>query len=166
MVVGLGIDIVNKDRIARLLGIYGKKFVDRIFSIQELNNDRIKEIIRNDTSYYDFCDRKSKNHDRVVSYVAKRFAAKEAVAKAIGCGIGKLSFKDIHVFNDNRGKPVVPINAAIITALFHNESVKGAMERFGDISQNVFDGQRISINVSISDEKDNAVCMVIIEYIK
>ncbi len=50
-----------------------------------------------------------KNYDRQVEYIAGRFAAKEAYSKAMGTGIGQLSFKDIEVLNDKLGKPYINI---------------------------------------------------------
>ncbi len=45
--------------------------------------------------------------NRRVEYIAGRFAAKEAFAKAVGTGIGRLSFQDIEVLNDSNGAPVL-----------------------------------------------------------
>ncbi len=77
----LGIDIVSIDKIDKLIKKYKDKFLRRIF-----NEDEINYI-------------KSKNY-RAQS-VAGLFAAKEAISKAEETGIGKLSFKDIHIFHKN-----------------------------------------------------------------
>jgi holo-[acyl-carrier protein] synthase len=85
MIIGIGCDIVDIRRIKRLIKQYKNKFLDRVFT-----KDEIKLAI--DTHNY--------------SYFAKRFAAKEAYAKATRYGIGgKLSFKSIEIFNDDKRAP-------------------------------------------------------------
>ena len=83
-ILGIGIDIVKNQRIAKL--IKNKKFLQRIYSNEEL-----------------IFSRKRKNRN---DFFAKRYAAKESFSKALGTGIrGKLSFKDIVISNDKFGKP-------------------------------------------------------------
>ncbi len=86
-VYSIGIDIVEIDRIEKLLENYSDKFLKRIFTVHEI----------------DYCSRK-KNRG---SYAA-RFATKEAVFKATGYGLGKgITWKDVEVTNDEKGKPEV-----------------------------------------------------------
>lgn len=71
-------------------------------------------------------------------YLAKRFAAKEAIAKCLGCGIGvRLSFQDIHIERNSAGAPVVELN---------ERALRVAAE---------LGGSRVLL--SISDERDYAV---------
>ena len=80
MIIGIGTDIVDIRRIEKLIEESGEKFLARIFNEEERGED---------TAHY-----------------AKRFAAKEAIAKALGTGIGsKVSFKDIVITNDENGAP-------------------------------------------------------------
>jgi holo-[acyl-carrier protein] synthase len=85
MIVGIGTDIIEVERIARLLS-EKKKFKDRIFTQKEI----------------EYCDGKI-NH---VQNYAARFAVKEALLKAIGTGWREgVAFKEIEVVNDKKGKP-------------------------------------------------------------
>ncbi|MFI8688453.1 holo-ACP synthase [Rossellomorea sp. NPDC077527] len=87
MIKGIGMDIVEIGRIQELLE-RKTKFVSRILTDRE------------EDAFY------SLNERRRVEFVAGRFAAKEAYAKANGTGIGKeLSFRDIEISKDERGKP-------------------------------------------------------------
>jgi holo-[acyl-carrier protein] synthase len=91
MVIGIGTDIVQIDRIAKVLERQSDKFTQRILTPTEQ-----QEFARLDNS---------------VAYLAKRFAAKEAVAKALGTGIGHgVSFQDINVINDDKGAPAISLS--------------------------------------------------------
>jgi holo-[acyl-carrier protein] synthase len=86
MIVGIGTDIVHIPRILGLLDKHGDKFAERILSDNELNH--FKHAIK------------------PAAYLAKRFAAKEATAKAMGTGFRDgLSLRHIAVENDVLGKP-------------------------------------------------------------
>ena len=79
MIFGIGCDIVSIDRIQSTLDKFKDKFLNRVFTEQEIRLSR------------------SANS---VFYYAKRFSAKEAYAKAAGCGIGKkINFQDIEVIS-------------------------------------------------------------------
>jgi holo-[acyl-carrier protein] synthase len=91
-ILGIGVDIVENSRIAKLLK--NKLFIKRIFSNSEI---LIANKIKDKKSYY-----------------AKRFAAKEAFAKSIGTGFrNNLSYNDISIDNDKLGKPSFVINKKI-----------------------------------------------------
>ena len=82
--LGIGIDIVDNKRIKS--SIKNNKFINRTFGKKEI-----------------FSSKKTNNK---TNYLSKRFAAKEALAKALGTGFrGGLNFKDIQILNDKRGKP-------------------------------------------------------------
>ena len=79
----VGVDLSEVDRIEKLLQRYGPRFSERIFTEREQA----------------YC------HGRITS-LAGRYAIKEAVAKALGTGIGEfVTWKDIEVVNDEHGKP-------------------------------------------------------------
>ncbi len=89
MIKGIGVDLVEIDRIK---GSSLKSLMNRVLTVDE------KKI-------YD----QFKNDQRKFEFLAGRFASKEAYSKALGTGIGKISFQDIEVLNDNLGKPYVNI---------------------------------------------------------
>ena len=90
-IFGVGIDIVEIQRIKETYSRYGERFARKILSNSELRN------------FY--------NNKNKISFLAKRFAAKEAVGKALGVGIKNGSIlKNIEIKNDLSGKPFVNIN--------------------------------------------------------
>ncbi|MDP4086410.1 MAG: holo-ACP synthase [Bacillota bacterium] len=89
MIKGIGIDIIELPRVREMIAKQ-KRFIDRILTEKE------KE------TYQALSD------SRRVEFLGGRFAAKEAFSKANGTGIGKeLSFLDIEIDTDERGKPFV-----------------------------------------------------------
>ena len=82
MTVAVGVDIIEVARIEQSLGRLGTRFLDRIFTAREQT----------------YCE------GRAIS-LAGRFAVKEAVAKALGTGIGDVGWRDIEVINDEQGRP-------------------------------------------------------------
>ncbi len=95
---GLGNDIIEISRIRQSIERHGAHFLDRLFSQQE----------------QDFCYK----YADPVPHFAGRFAAKEAIAKALGTGFGEhLAWHDIEIINDQLGKPIVHLSAALKTKL-------------------------------------------------
>mgnify|MGYP001179502631 CR=1 FL=1 len=92
MICGIGLDIIELDRIRKNI-LRNNRFAERILTDKERN------------FFYAL-----QNENRRVEYAAGRFAAKEAFAKALGTGIGKLSFQHIEVLSDKNGAP--SLNAA------------------------------------------------------
>lgn len=92
MIIGIGTDVVQIPRIERLLRLYEERFIRRLLSEVEINKMSLLS--------------KSQHSN----FLAKRFAAKEAISKALGTGIGRsFAFRDISVLNDSLGKPFVSI---------------------------------------------------------
>ena len=88
MISGIGTDIVEVARIQAMLDEYENHFLENIFTDRE-----IKEAGR----------RKNK-----AQYFAGRWAGKEALAKALGCGFGEMcEWKDISILNAENGKPLI-----------------------------------------------------------
>ncbi len=126
-IIGIGIDIIENKRIKNSLK--NLKFKKRIYSNKELAQSSF-----------------SKNK---VSFFSKRFAAKEAFAKAIGTGFrDNLNFKDIEIVNDKMGKP------------YYLKSKK-----ISKIIQEKFNIKRYNCFLSISDEKDYSTAFTIIQSI-
>lgn len=94
MILGIGHDITDIARIQRILeGPAGERFVNRILTPSERGH--IASFGGEGAAFA-----------RTVQYVAGRFAAKEAVVKAIGCGLGRVAgFQDIEIAPDQSGKP-------------------------------------------------------------
>ena len=87
MILGIGIDICDINRLSKTLERYEKRFEERCFTDLE---------------------RKNANGLLVKNCYAKRFAAKEAASKALGTGINKgVSWKQIEVENLKSGKPII-----------------------------------------------------------
>lgn len=89
MISGIGIDIIELQRIQKAV-LRNKRFIDRILT----NNEKAR--------YISF-----KKEQRKLEFLAGRFAAKEAFAKATGKGIGKLSFQHIEILPGPEGAPTL-----------------------------------------------------------
>lgn len=124
MIYGIGTDIVNIKRVEYILNKNKTAFIKRILSEHE------QALFA--------------NKGDSASYCAKRFAAKEAFAKALGTGIGNIvGFQDLSVYNNEQGKPYfVPSEKLRLYLL--DKNIKQA-------------------HLSISDEKTNAVAFVVLE---
>jgi holo-[acyl-carrier protein] synthase len=126
-ILGIGVDIIQNKRIKA--SIRNHKFKDRIFSSKELKL----------SSY-------SKNK---IGFFSKRFAAKEAFAKALGTGFrNNLNFKDIEIMNDKLGKPYYA-KTKKITKIIRKE----------------FRVKNFNCFLSISDEKEYSTAFAIIEMV-
>ena len=124
-ILGVGTDIIDNRRIKFL--IKKKLFISRTFSVSEINN--------------------SKKNSNKINYFAKRFAAKESFAKAVGTGFRKsLNFKDIEILNEKNGKPYFLITNKIDKIIFREFKVK-----------------KYKLLLSISDEKDYSVAFTILQ---
>ncbi len=86
-IIGMGVDIIEVRRLRGAIEKWGQGFLQRVFTKRELNN--------------------AKNHSSLYQHLAGRFAAKEAVFKALG-DTG-LNWKDGQILNDKRGKPYCAI---------------------------------------------------------
>ena len=94
MNISSGIDLIEISRIEKALERHGDRFLKKIFSYTEL------ERLQN------FQDRKP-NPRLIAAEVAARFAAKEACSKALGTGIGPVSWVEMEVLNERSGKPTL-----------------------------------------------------------
>lgn len=121
MIFGIGTDIVKVARMQKNLTRFGEKFARRILTDDELN---------------DFVRQVHKAH-----FLAKRFAAKEAAAKAMGIGFSQgLSLRQIGVAHDALGKPLLAFS--------------------GFAAEFVRERGITSVHVSLADEEDHAVAFV------
>ena len=94
MIYGIGIDVIQPHRVARLLEKYGERFVNRVLTPQERSR-----YVRS---------------AHPVLFLANRFAAKEAFSKAMGTGFRyPVTLQCISVVQNNAGKPGFSFNAAL-----------------------------------------------------
>jgi holo-[acyl-carrier protein] synthase len=123
MTIAIGTDIVEIQRIANVFERQGDKFVQRILTESEIAEYQAR--------------------GNSVAFLAKRFAAKEAIAKALGTGIGRgISFQHMIVSNNSEGVPQVELQA-------------NAAERLKQLG-----GSKVLL--SLSDEKNYALAFVAI----
>lgn len=98
--LGLGHDILELDRIESSFQRYGERLLARILT------DREKA----------YCLK----HTDPLPHIAGRFCAKEALAKALGTGIGKeLAWHDLEILNDPKGKPIVFLSEKVCLHFNH-----------------------------------------------
>lgn len=124
MIFGIGTDLVEYARIEKVFAQYGERFAERILSKAELEQ--------------------FKSHQNQARFLAKRFAAKEAFAKAVGTGIrGPVSLQRITITNDELGKP----------GFSWDERLHEHLTQLGVKHH----------HLSISDERDMIVAFVVLE---
>ena len=118
--------------------------------VDSIENSRIKKSIESQK----FINRiftideisKSKKINNKISFFSKRFAAKEAFSKALGTGFrNHLNFKDISITNDKYGKPSIKIS-----------------NKLQNFFKKQFRTKKVSIHLSISDEKKHSIAFVIL----
>ena len=127
-IFGIGVDIVENNRFKKLFE--NKNFINRICSQKE------KVALRN---------KKNK-----ISFLAKRFSAKEAFVKSLGSGFrDNLCFRDISILNDKKGKPY----------FLFNRKLKEILKKKYNL--NVF-----KAHLSLSDERKHSVSYVVLQKIK
>jgi holo-[acyl-carrier protein] synthase len=94
MIYGIGTDLVEVNRIEKIIQRWGERFTEKVYS-------------RNEIAY---CTRKA----YPAIHYAARFAAKESLLKSLGIGLGMgVSLKDIEVINDAKGNPQLKMNERI-----------------------------------------------------
>ena len=120
MILGIGTDLLEIDRIKSVYLKHGKRFIERILTANEKTE--------------------AKSRSDIVNYLAKQFAAKESISKALGVGIGKLGFQDMEILRNASGQPLVTIS-------------KKAQEQFS-ISR---------IHISLSDTQSHVLAFCAIE---
>ena len=128
MIYGIGTDICKIPRIEAALERHGDRFAKKILGPQEMAK---------------YLARKAKNPVRGIRFVATRFAAKEAFAKAIGLGIRMpMTWPAAQMLNHPSGKPMIVCS--------------GVLKEF-------MDKNKLTAQVTVSDEEDYAVAFVIVE---
>jgi holo-[acyl-carrier protein] synthase len=113
-----GVDIIELDRVADVLARHGDRFLNRIYTADEIAHCRGR-----------------------ISELAARFAAKEAVMKALGTGVRGVGWRDIEILPNRRGKPLI---------FLYNRGAARA-ERI----------QLRGLEVSLTHSRDYAIAMVV-----
>ncbi len=130
MIYGIGTDLVEIERIAAAFDRFGDRFAQRILGAQELERFNL---------------RRARSARRGITYLATRFAAKEAVSKAIGLGLrSPMSWRAVEIVNTRSGKP--------------QAVASGALAEF-------LRARRLRLSVSVSDEQTMALAFVVAEVI-
>ena len=128
MIYGVGTDICDVRRIALTLARRGERFAQKVLGPHEM------EVFR---------ARRAKVEARGVSYLATRFSAKEAFAKAIGLGMRTpMTWRDCEIVKAPSGKPQIRLHGALAAW---------------------FDARGLQAHVSVSDETDYAASFVVVE---
>ena len=128
MIYGIGTDICDVRRIAATFARRGERFAQRVLGPSEI------EVFR---------ARGARIASRGISYLATRFSAKEAFAKAIGMGMRMpMTWRDCEIVNAASGKPQIRLHGALAAW---------------------FEARALHAQVSLSDETDYAVSFVVIE---
>ena len=121
MVIGIGIDIIEIDRIKTSIETYGNRFLSKIYTPIEI----------------DYCNSKANKFQ----HYAARFAAKEAIYKALATGWQKdLHWQDIEIINQPTGMPVA--------------SLKGKLKKFLS--------NKMDLKISLSHSNNYVTCVAII----
>ena len=124
-ILGIGVDIIQNKRFKKL--IHNKNFIKRTFGKNEVNL--------------------SKKINNKVNFFAKRFAAKESLAKSLGTGFrDDLNFQDIEIYNNKLGKPYFSNSKKINNLIIKKFKIK-----------------KYNLFLSISDEKDYSIAFTILQ---
>jgi holo-[acyl-carrier protein] synthase len=128
VIVGIGTDLIEIERIEAAVGRHGDRFVQRILGPEELQR---------------YAQRCARSQRRGIAFLATRFAAKEAISKALGLGMRMpMTWRSAEVVNQPGGKPVVQLH--------------GALKAFAE-------SRKLRLHVSLTDERSMAMAYAIAE---
>jgi holo-[acyl-carrier protein] synthase len=124
MIYGIGVDLVDIRRIARAIQRWRERFINRVYTAREINLSR--------------------HSPRLASFLALRFAAKEAFSKAMGLGMRRgIRWRDIEIVHNASGRPELSLRGEALR-ICQNEGIGGWY-------------------VSLSDDGDYGVAVVVLE---
>jgi holo-[acyl-carrier protein] synthase len=130
VIYGVGTDLVEIGRVAAAVDRFGERFVDRILGPQEK--------LRYEA-------RRARSSSRGLAFLATRFAAKEAVSKAIGLGLrSPMTWRAVEIVNAASGQPRLVAHGALAEFL---------------------QARRLRLSVSVTDEQTMAMAFVIAEVV-
>lgn len=129
MIFGIGVDLIEIDRIRAADARHGDRFARRILGAREFER---------------YQARRARSDQRGLVFLATRFAAKEAISKALGLGMrSPMSWRAVEIINDASGRPIAFVAGA-------------ELRRF-------VEHRRLKLHVSLSDERQFAVAYAIAE---
>ena len=128
MIYGIGTDIVEIGRIAAAQGRFGERFVERVLGPQERARHQA---------------RAQRSAQRGLAFLATRFAAKEAISKALGLGMRTpMNWRAIEIVNAPSGQPIAVANGALAGFLAE---------------------RRLRLHISVTDERELAMAYAVAE---
>lgn len=131
MIAGIGCDITHTQRFLKIIPVFKKSMSQHILSDEEYAELQAKDA----------------NDEQISRFLAKRFAAKEALVKALGTGFSDgIYMKDITIRHDEYGRPYFSLE---------NKTLQKLLEKVNQ--------QDFKIHLSISDDNQTAMAYVIIE---
>ncbi len=131
MIFGVGTDILRIERVRQVLHRHGDRFAQRILGPEEF------EIYRR---------RADRRAERGVTFLATRFAAKEAFSKAIGLGMRHpMTWRAAQILKERSGKPILVTSGALATWMAE---------------------RNLKTHISVTDEADTVVAFAVVERIE
>jgi holo-[acyl-carrier protein] synthase len=131
MIIGIGIDLVDSRRIAKLMEKHEPRFLEKYYTAKEI----------------EYFNSIQNTENRILS-IAKRFAAKEACAKALGTGFrDNIAMNSMEIEKDSLGKPLLRLHGGALAYL----------------EKKLSQGKNYQIHLSLTDEPPYAQAQVIIE---
>jgi holo-[acyl-carrier protein] synthase len=128
MIYGIGVDLIEIPRIEAAYARFGERFAQRILTERELER---------------YHARRARSDARGIAFLATRFAAKEAISKALGLGMRTpMTWRAVEVINDQSGRPLA----------FANGDLRAYMQR-----------RHLRLHVSLTDERSMATAYAIAE---
>ena len=134
MIRGIGCDVVEVARVKEVIHRHGEKFAERI-------------LTENEWPLYE--KRKALSADHAMAFIASRWAAKEAVSKALGSGFRSgITLKDVEIIHDELGCPKVNLYGKALARAFY-------------VSQN----QNFNMHLTLSNEQEYVNAVAVMESI-
>jgi holo-[acyl-carrier protein] synthase len=129
VIYGIGTDLVEIERIAAAQARFGQRFIERVLGAQEQARHAA---------------RRQRSERRGLAFLATRFAAKEAVSKALGLGMrSPMTWRAVEIINARSGQPIAVANGALADFLA---------------------AKRLRLHVSVTDERELAMAYAIAEF--
>ena len=129
MIHGVGTDLIEISRVRAAYLRFGERFARRILGSRELER---------------YHARRARSDDRGIAFLATRFAAKEAISKALGLGMRTpMSWRAVEIVNEPSGRPIVFITSPEL--------------------RQYAQARKLRLNVSLSDERQFAIAHAIAE---
>ena len=138
MIYGIGTDLIEIDRIRAAHGRFGERFVQRVLGPLEQEKYR---------------KRRMRSEQRGDLFLATRFAAKEALSKALGLGMRQpMSWRAVEILNDASGRPVAVVSAPALREFTEERGIR--------LHVSVSDERQFAMAYAIAEVEEGARCSV------